>query len=361
MDRLTPPNHVAQPNRAMRRKPFALGDERIVKASLHGDRTMPLVVEPGFEAIDLPAWAAGEQEFIASSLSKHGAILFRNFNLRELSGFEEFIRTVSGELLEYRERSSPRHRVSGNVYTSTDYPASQGIFMHNENSYQLTWPLKVFFFCVTAAQKGGETPIADIRRVLRQIDPKIQDRFRAKKIMYVRNYDEGLGLSWQTVFQSDDRTAVDAYCRASGIQAEWKDGNRLKTRQVAPAIVNHPNTGEEVWFNHAAFFHVSTLDPIVRDVLLETIGEENLPNNTYYGDGSPIEASVLEEIRAAYAQEIVAFPWQEGDILMLDNMLVAHGRSPYSGPRKILVGMTEPFTRSAVQPAKENQSYADRG
>src|SRR6185295_14100684 len=97
--------------------------------------------------------------------------------------------------------------------------------------------------------------------------------------------------------------------------------------------VNHPNTGEEVWFNHAAFFHVSTLDPIVRDVLLETIGEENLPNNTYYGDGSPIESSVLEEIRAAYAQEIVAFPWQEGDILMLDNMLVAHGRSPYSGPR----------------------------
>jgi hypothetical protein len=63
--------------------------------------------------------------------------------------------------------------------------------------------------------------------------------------------------------------------------------------------------------------------------------------NTYYGDGSPIEPKVLDQLRAAYNAETVSFPWQKGDLLMLDNMLVAHGRSPFVGPRQILVGMAE--------------------
>lgn len=84
----------------------------------------------------------------------------------------------------------------------------------------------------------------------------------------------------------------------------------------------------------------------MRDVFLATIKEEDLPTNTYYGDGSPIEPETLDELRRIYEEETVAFPWQEGDILMLDNMRAAHGRAPYVGPRKILVGMTEPFSRT---------------
>ena len=84
----------------------------------------------------------------------------------------------------------------------------------------------------------------------------------------------------------------------------------------------------------------------VRDVFMATIKEEDLPTNTYYGDASPIEPETLDELRRIYDEETVLFPWQEGDILLLDNMRVAHGRAPYTGARQILVGMTEPFTRS---------------
>jgi alpha-ketoglutarate-dependent taurine dioxygenase len=145
------------------------------------------------------------------------------------------------------------------------------------------------------------------------------------------------------VFQTTDRAAVQDYCRSVNIAVEWRDDTRLRTRHVGPAIVKHPRTGEEVWFNHATFFHVSTLAPTIRQALLTAFAEDELPQNTYYGDGTPIEPEVLDVLRAAYEQAMVVFPWQPGDVLLLDNMLAMHGRQPFVGPRRVVVGMAEPF------------------
>ena len=307
--------------------------------------TLPLVIEPAIEHVNLIAWAAENRELIEQKLLEHGGILFRGFPVASAETFQEFCRTLSGELLEYRERSSPRSRVHGRVYSSTDYPADQSIFLHNEHSYSLTFPLRISFFCETPAAQGGETPIAGTRKVVRRIDPHVVQRFVEKKWMYVRNLGDGFGLAWQTVFQTDDKSAVERYCAASGIEVEWKPGNRLRTRQVRDAITAHPRTGEPIWFNHATFFNVSTLEPRIRETLLAEFAEEDLPNNSYYGDGSPIEPEVLQQLRSAYENELVAFPWRKGDMLLLDNMLAAHGRAPYAGERKILVAMAEPVTR----------------
>jgi alpha-ketoglutarate-dependent taurine dioxygenase len=310
--------------------------------------TLPLVIEPAVRGINLNNWAASQLEFIRKRLLEHGGILFRNFNLTNASDFEQFIQAVSGAALEYNERSSSRSQVSGNIYTSTNHPATQQIFLHNENSYQHAWPMKIFFFCERAAEHNGETPIADVRKVYARIRPEIRERFREKNWMYVRNFGDGFGLSWQTVFQTSDKAAVENHCRKNGIEVEWKAGDRLRTRAVRSALARHPQTGEMVWFNHATFFHVTTLEPETRDVLLTTFGPEDLPTNTFYGDGSLIEPEVLDELREAYRRETVTFPWQEGDILLLDNMLVAHGRAAYSGPRKILVGMAEPCSERGI-------------
>jgi alpha-ketoglutarate-dependent taurine dioxygenase len=308
------------------------------------EKSLPLRLCPAQENIDLIEWAAINRDLLQKKLLSYGAILFRNFKIGSAERFEEFIKSVSGELLPYKERSSPRSQVRGNIYTSTDYPPEQSIFLHNENSYQRSWPLKLFFYCHSPAEQGGETPIADTRRVLNLIPQDVRERFEQKKVLYVRNFGNGLGLPWETVFQTDDKAAVERYCLKRGIQYEWTSGNQLRTRHIKDAIVKHPITGESIWFNHAVFFHPTTLDPKTREALLLVADEEDLPYNTFYGDGSMIEAETLDQIRSAYHQETVSFLWQAGDILMLDNMMVAHSRRPYVGHRKVLVGMSELYT-----------------
>jgi len=309
-----------------------------------GARYFPTVVRPATSGVDLISWSQADRERIQAAILRHGAILFRGFDVRSASYFERFIAVISGQPLPYIERSSPRKLVSGHVYSSTEYPAEHAIFLHSENSYQKSWPLKIFFYCELPAEQGGETPIADTRRILERIRPSVRDKFAEKGVLYVRTFEGGLGLSWQTVFQTADRRLVEQYCLDAGIEYSWDGPDRLKTKQLRRAIQTHPVTGESVWFNHAVFFHLSTLDPIAQQVLRASLPEENLPNNTYYGDGSPIEQEALDHLRTVYSEETVYFPWRRGDILMLDNMLTAHGRSPYCGARKILVGMTEPYS-----------------
>jgi alpha-ketoglutarate-dependent taurine dioxygenase len=251
---------------------------------------------------------------------------------------------VSGDPLPYMEGTSPRHEVGDHIYTSTDYPAHQRIPLHNELSYSNTWPLRLFFHCITPPSSGGATPVADSRNVYQRISPALRERLEKRGYLYVRHFGPDIGLSWRKAFQTDDRAAVERYCADNDIELTWGADDELTTRQRRPVSAAHPETGEMTWFNHLTFFNVSTLDPMVAEALL-SMGKENLPNNTYYGDGADIEPAALDELRAAYEAETVVIPWQEGDILMLDNMLVAHGREAYSPPRQIVVGMAEPWSR----------------
>ena len=187
--------------------------------------------------------------------------------------------------------------------------------------------------------------MADCRNVYQRISPAVRERLEERDYLYVRHFGTGMGLSWQEAFQTNDRPAVESYCADNDVEFSWGAGEELTTRQRRPVSAAHPETGEMTWFNHLTFFNVSTLDPMVAEALL-SMGKENLPNNTYYGDGAEIEPAALDELRAAYDAEKMIVPWQEGDIMMLDNMLVAHGREAYTPPRQIVVGMAEPWSRS---------------
>jgi alpha-ketoglutarate-dependent taurine dioxygenase len=338
-----PPAALAPPVGARRKSVGASQQSWVTEESLAPDASSALLMQPAIRGVDLSTWARNNRAFIEERLLRHGAILFRNFDVKTVSDFEKFIAATSKEVTDYNDRSSPRSRLSESVYTSTDHPPDQSIFLHNENSYSSTWPLKIFFHCVTPALQGGETPIADCRGIFRRIDPSVRQLFIRKQVMYVRNFGDGFGLPWQSAFQTNDRKVVETFCREAGIECEWKEGQRLRTRQVHPAIARHPYTGDVVWFNQAPLFHLTSLEPSVRAELTKEFAEEDLPINSYFGDGSVIEEWVLEELKNAYRQQQLVFPWRQGDILLLDNMLMAHGRMPYSGARKIVVGMADPL------------------
>jgi alpha-ketoglutarate-dependent taurine dioxygenase len=334
--------------RSIRRKPFNLSSETMVSSSyLEGTDQFPLVIKPEVDGVNVVTWAGGAVDYLNRELARHGAILLRGFKVETAEKFEQLARTLSPELLDYRERSSPRSEITQGIYTSTDHPADQFIHFHNEQSYARSWPMKIWFYCHQAAREGGATPVADGRKVLAMLDRDIVQRFKEKKVMYVRNYGDGFGLLWQNAFQTTSMQEVESYCRQTSIDYEWKSGGRLKTRQVFKTIEQHPTTKEMVWFEHAAFFHVTGMEPEIRDALLAEFKEEDLPSNTYYGDGAPIEDSVLNQIRQAYRQNAVAFPWQERDVMLVDNMLVSHGRQPFAGPRKVLVAMAELYRPAA--------------
>lgn len=302
---------------------------------------LPLVVRPAESG---PRWTDLVQDLRAlvdEHLLQCGGLLFRGVPLDGAGDFRAFASSFGHSLLSYEFGSTPRSKVAEGVYTSTEYPAHQRIPLHNEQAYTREWPMKIWFFCETPSKEGGETPIADSRTIYRRIDPRIRERFERHGLMYVRNFGNGLDVPWQQVFNVEDHASVERYCRERGIACEWKDDGELRTREVCQAVAAHPRTGEMVWFNQAHLFHVSGLAPEVREALLDTVDEPDLPRNVYYGDGSPLEDAVLDEVRGVLDEAQRSFPWSAGDVLMLDNMLTAHGRSPFRGPRKVIVAMAE--------------------
>lgn len=313
--------------------------EMLIKTDyLHAGETLPLVMMPANDEVDAIACLTSNREFIESKLLHHGAILLRGFGISSSAEFESLAEAVCPRLFgEYGDL--PREGVSGKVYGATPYPPEQAILFHNESSHMHCWPQKILFLCLQPAQEGGETPIVDCRKVLRLLDAKLRTKFEQKQLMYVRNYTDGLDVSWQDFFHTTDKAVVEDYCHKASISVEWKPDGGLKTRQIRPAIIHHSQTGDPVFFNQIQLHHAAYLRSEVRESLMSSLGEDNLPRHVYYGDGSPIEDWAIEEILATYQEAKVSFPWRQGDVLMLDNMLTAHGRHPYIGSRKIVVAM----------------------
>jgi hypothetical protein len=303
---------------------------------------IPLLLNVQASATNATIWADEHKEDVQSLLKANGALLIRGLNVPGSSQFGKILSTLfGGELVEYVYRSTPRTELRGNVYTATEYPASEIIPQHNENSYSRHWPNRIGFLCMLPSETGGETPIGDSRVIYNMLPSSVREKFEAKGVMYVRNYSD-LDLPWSVVFQTDDRKLVEAYCEENELTYEWRDNGVLRTTQINPATAVHPVTGEKIWFNQAHLFHVSNLGEEIADTLTTSLGEENLPRNAYYGDGSAIEPDVLQTIRTAYEQSKIKFKWEKNDLLLLDNMLFTHGRESFTGPRKVLTGMACP-------------------
>jgi hypothetical protein len=299
----------------------------------------PWAVESSDSAIDLASWSNANRGQLEQSLLRHGAILFRGF-AADRDAFRRFVDSSIPDIMNYREGATPRTALGGGVYTSTEFPSDQHIHLHNELSYVRDWPMRLAFACIEPAASGGATPLADIRRVLDRLPERIRSDFARRGWRLVRNYGDGLGPAWKRAFGVETLEAVAEYCAAADIELEILADDRIRTRQTRPAIHRHPISEEAVWFNHVAFWHPSSLPPAVRAGL--GLDEGDLPFNTLWGDGEPIPESVVAEIREAIDSETIRFPWRRGDVLLIDNMLVAHGREPFEGDRKVLAAMGAP-------------------
>lgn len=304
------------------------------------DKNCVLAIELKDHTLDVLTWIEENKLFLEELLLTYGAILLRDFELYSVTGFNKVAKIFCNHLFDYQYRSTPRTKLGGQIYTATEYPKHRFIPLHNENSYQHSWNSKILFFCIIPALEGGETILGDSRRVYNMIDRGIVERFNQDGVLYVRNYHKNVDLSWQEVFQTKDRNIVEQYCIENNINFEWGYGNpELRTTQVSQATIIHPITRQHVWFNQAHLFHSSAIDLEDRAALIKELGVENLPRNTFYGDKEEIPLEILEHIHEVYNKEKIKFPWHQGDILIVDNVLMAHGRETFKGDRKVAVAM----------------------
>src|SRR6266446_6105909 len=272
---------------------------------------------------DAARWASDHRNALRAFIAEHGSLLVRGLGLRGAAETEAVFRQL-GSLMTEREAFAPRQRYAQGVYSASKWPPNQHMCMHHELSYAVELPSLMLFACLVAPAGGGETPVADSPNVLNALPADLVERFERVGWLLIRNYNNDIGASVAEAFGADDRRAVENYCRANAIKFEWQPDGALRTWQRRSAVLHHPRTGQRCWFNQIAFLNEWTMDPEVREYLVEVY-----------------EANTARE------------RWQAGDLMVVDNVRTAHGREEFEGPREVLVAMADPVHLADCLPTIE--------
>jgi alpha-ketoglutarate-dependent taurine dioxygenase len=299
---------------------------------------------------DAPVWAAEHRDALRAAVAEHGSLLVRGLELRDATETTEVFRQLGALMTEEKEAFAPRQRYSDGAYSSSKWPPGQPMCMHQELSYLLEFPGLMLFACLSAPSAGGATGVADAPAVLRALPRDLVERFERLGWLLVRNYNEDIGASVAEAFGTDDPGLVESYCRANAINFAWQPGGGLRTWQRRSAVVHHPLSGERCWFNQIAFLNEWTLDPEVREFLVDMYGEDGLPFTTRFGNGEPIGEDVVQLLNQVYEAHTAREPWQPGDLMLVDNVRTAHSREPFDGPREVLVGLADPVRLADCAP-----------
>ncbi|MFK4148691.1 TauD/TfdA family dioxygenase [Streptomyces sp. NPDC004065] len=322
----------------------------LLEVDLRPDRPPLLHLET---PADPARWAAEHREALRAQVTEHGAVLVRGLGLRDADQVGSVFAALAGTLMTEREAFAPRELHGPRVYSSTAWPANQPMCMHHELSYAHEVPGLMLFACLTAPAEGGATALADAEEVLRALPAELSERFEREGWLLTRSYNDEIGASLEESFGSDDRETVENYCRAHAIEFAWEPDGTLRTRQRRSAVVDHPVTGRRCWFNQIAFLNEWTLAPEVREYLVDEYGQDGLPFNTRFGDGTPIGEDVVELLNSTYEAHTRREPWQDGDVMLVDNIRTAHSREPFTGERQVLVAMAEPQRPADNRPSSK--------
>ncbi len=302
---------------------------------------------------DAPSWAAEHRDALRAVVAEHGSVLVRGLELRDAAEIAGVLQRLATGLMTDKEAFARRRTYSDRVYSSSKWPPNQPMCMHHELSYTLEFPGLMLFACLTAPTDGGATAVADSPTVLDALPTELTERFEREGWLLTRNYNDEIGASFAEAFGTEDRGAVESYCRANAIELEWQPDDGLRTRQRRSAVVRHPVTGQRCWFNQIAFLNEWTIDPEIREYLVDVYGADGLPFNTRFGNGDPIGEDVVQVLNQAYEANTAREPWQAGDLMLVDNVRTAHSREPFEGPREVLVAMADAVQLADCSPTVE--------
>lgn len=303
---------------------------------------MPLIRVPAFENMRAAqSWLHDRAPTIRRSLHRHGFLMIKHLPIGSAADVGLARDALIKDIAVNRERTAQRTHFGDQVYSANDLPPAHRIGFHNENSYALEFPGVLLFACLEAPTAGGCTVVADTRKVLAQLPPEVSNKYRAHGWLLTRHYHAHIGQTLESAFESTDRANIARFCNDNEIGHEWLPDGTLRTTQRRAAVVKHPTTGDEALFGHMSFWSRWSLDANVRSILASSFGDDQLPFDTCYGDGQPIPQVEMDVLNDTYERNACREPWQPGDVMLIDNLLAAHGRDTFKGARRVVVAMGE--------------------
>ena len=284
-------------------------------------------------------WLGENKERLLEQLSRHGAILFRGLPVNSDSDFDSVIQSFGLKNFTYAESLSNavRRNRTERVFTANEAPASVSIFLHHEMAQTPVYPSKLFFYCEQAADSGGATPLCRSDVLLQELEKQAPEFVAAcaeKGVRYsnvMPNIDDpesGQGRSWRSTLSTEDKSAAEDKLRKLGYQWEWLEQDSLRVTTAVLPAVRETDNGRQVFFNQLIAAFRGWKD--ARNAAEKSIR---------FGDDSAISTQAMA--KAIHIGDELSFdiPWQSGDVALVDNFLVMHGRRPFEGQRRVLASL----------------------
>lgn len=331
--------------------------------------TMPGVrVEDGLPTWKIAAENAGDVaavgEFIRSRageirdhLHEHGVLRVRGLeSVRTARDFSTVISELTPGLRDYVGGTSPRTQIYDKIMTATYTPPSWSIILHQEMAYTSTMPDYISFFCENPADSGGLSTFGDMRLVLDRLNPAVRDRLAGRDLRLGRTLPSpdrvhlkpGVKKPWTEVFDTQDRARVDAIARERGWLAEWMGDDVRLYQELVPAVREHAVTGVPVWCNQAHFFSPVCMMRWAEEDGRRADHEElvcanekhpELMDRIYLDNGDPVSEEDALHVYQVLRDLERGVRLDTTDLLIIDNLLVAHGRTAFDGDRRVLVAI----------------------
>lgn len=318
--------------------------------------TPPLFISPELGVLsDHPAFIAWCREHGADLdrlILEHGAIVLRGFPMATAEDFDELAGLFPPYQPGYVGGMSPRKKIGGNVMESTRLIETYKIALHSEMAYMKTYPPRLAFFCKQASTTGGETIIGDMHRFMKSMPADLRTKLEQHEVHIVRNYgpahstdsldviDHPDKVAWNDALDTDDRAEAEKRCAALGMTPIWNEDGTLTLLDVTPTFTTHPKTGDS-FYRSNLHTNASFERPGFIEIVAELRAKQTRPSGMYLDTGEKLTYEEAETIVKLYESIELGWPWQNGDVMILDNLQVAHGRNTYTGPREIMVALLD--------------------
>ena len=331
-------------------------------------------VELGHSSLDLDSTVdtikalQGQDGILTKQLATHGTILFRGLPINGAHDFSRFAHAFGYKPHEIIGIVVDRPVLAPNIAPANEAPKEVLVYNHNESPQVPHAPEYIFFYCHKAPHTGGESPISSSLELFHRAQQEISefiDELAQKGILsrvtykVEQQYKGGATLkqAFGKLVEPDDddatrRSKIEAqiarYGRGKHTTWKWTDDGGLILEHRLPAIRTQPHTGLPTLFTGlAAYYKNAKVNGAGRNITQQL-----------YGDGTPIPEKYLAHLAKITDEIRVLHKWQQGDVLVFDNVIAQHGREPWECEQGDRVIMASLFDGDQVPGAYSDADWA---